>query len=358
MTNGWRIASSRITPRELSLFTHSLARLMQAGLPLAEAVRLAAAVPGGAMTGLAEELCAEIRTGASLSVAMERCDTSQPPVFNMVFRAMTQAAETSGALPESLRRLAEYTGRAAQLSQSVRSALIYPALLLGAAFVSLLVLIVVVIPRFEALFAGMEQDIPLVTRLIIGGAGLLRSYGWLLLAAGLAGFFYWRRQRRNPDFRLAQDAYLLRLPQIGPIMEKIILERVARSLSELLNNGVSLPEALRLSSAIAENHLYKTALRRAADRVREGESLHDALAETGAFPELMLQLVRVGQESSGLAAMLAHLTDIYALDAEAAARRLITLLEPALVILIGVVMAVIILGMMSAITGVNDLVIR
>ena len=358
MMNGWRIGpSSRITQRDLSLFTHSLARLLRAGLSLAEAVRLAAAVPGGAMMALAEELCAEIRAGAGLSAAMERCDTSQPPVFNTVYRAMTHAAEASGALPESLQRLADYTGKADQLSQSVRSALIYPALLLGAAFLSLLILIVVVIPRFEALFAGLEQDIPLVTRLIIGGASMLRSYGWLFLAAGLAGFFYWRRQMQTTGFRLAQDAFLLRLPQIGPIMGKIILERVARSLSELLGNGVTLPQALTLSSGIAENHLYRTALLRTAGRVREGESLYDALAESGVFPELMLQLVRVGEESSGLAAMLAHLADIFALDAEAAARRLITLLEPALVILIGVVMAVIIMGLMSAITGINDLVI-
>ncbi|MEQ1887644.1 MAG: type II secretion system F family protein [Alphaproteobacteria bacterium] len=359
MTRWWRFAPAlKVTRRDLALFTRSLARLLQAGLPLADAVRLAAAVPGGALSAMADDLCAEIRSGASLSLALGRHDPAHQPVFGPVFRALINAAEAGGVMGRSLDRLADYTERAEQLSQSVRSALVYPVLLLGAALVSLVVLLVVVVPRFEALFAGLGHDVPLLTSVIIGGAGLLRNYGWAPLAAGVAAIFYWRHRAHDPDFRAAIDARLVRMPQFGPVLVKIILERVARSLSELLQNGVSLPEALTLASAIAGNRLYGDGLLRAGGQVREGQSLSIALAQNDLFPELMLRLVRVGEESSALAEMLAHLADIYSMEVEAIARRLLALLEPVLVLLIGGVMAVIIIGLVGAITGINDLAVQ
>ncbi len=353
-----RAPAVKVGRRDLALFTRSLARLALAGLPLADAVRLAAAVPGGPLSALADHLCTEIRSGASLALALERRDPADTPVFGPVYRALVSAAEAGGVLGPSLDRLADYTERAEQLSSSVRSALIYPALLLGAALASLVVLVIFVVPRFETLFAGLGHEVPLLTRIIIGGAGLLRSYGWLLLAAAVAGSFYWRHRMQQPEFRVAMQARLLRLPQLGPVFVKIILERVSRSLSELLANGVGLPEALALSAAVAGDTLYKDGLQQAAEQVREGQSLSEALGHSGLFPELSLQLVRVGEESSALAPMLGHLADIYAMDVEAAAKRLIALLEPVLILLIGGVMAVVIVALISAITGINDLVIR
>ncbi len=359
MTQWWRFApATRISRQDLALFTRSLARLVLAGLPLADAVRLASQAPGGPLSELADDLCTEIRSGASLSLALERHDPVQRPVFGPVYRALIQAAEASGILGQSLDRLADYTERAEQLSQSVRSSLVYPALLLGAALVSLVVLLVFVTPRFEALFAGLGHDIPFMTRLIIGGAGLLRSYGWLILAAGAGGILYWRHRSRDPAFRMAWDARLMRLPHLGVIFQKIVLERVARTLSALLQNGVSLPEALALSAAVAGNRLYLEALGQAGEKVREGQPLSNALAQQNLFPELMLQLVRVGEESSALAHMLGHLADIYAMEVQSISKRLLALLEPVLVLLIGGVMAVVIIGLIGAITGINDLVIK
>ncbi len=359
MTQWWHFApSAKITRRDLALFTRSLARLLQAGLPLADAVRLAAAVPGGHLSALSDDLCTEIRAGESLALALERHDPAGRPIFGPVYRALVSAAEAGGVLGRSLDRLADYTERAEQLSQSVRSALVYPALLLGAALVSLVVLLVFVVPRFESLFAGLGHDVPFLTHMIIRGAGLLRSYGWLLLAAGVAAIFYWRHKAQDAGFRMAMEARLMRLPQLGPILMKIILERVARSFSELLLNGVSLPEALTLSAAVAGNHLFRDGLLRAGELVREGQSLSDALARNDLFPELMLQLVRVGEQSSALAQMLAHLADIYAMEVEAISKRLIALLEPVLVLLIGGVMGMVIVGLIGAISGINDLVVR
>lgn len=359
MTPWWRfVPAVTVSRRDLALFTRSLARLLQAGLPLADAVRLAAAAPGGHLSALSDDLCTEIRAGAGLALALERHDPAGRPVFGPVYRALVSAAEAGGVLWQSLDRLADYTERAEKLSQSVRSALVYPALLLGAALVSLVVLLVFVVPRFEALFAGLGRDVPFLTRMIIGGAGLLRSYGWLLLVAGIAGIFYGRHKLQDTSLRAAMEARLVRISLIGPILMKIILERVARSLSELLQNGVGLPDALLLSAGVAGNHLYRDGIERAGQRVREGQPLSVALEQQNLFPELMLQLVRVGEESSALAQMLAHLADIYAMEVDAIAKRLLALLEPVLVLLIGGVMAVVIVGLIGAISGINDLVAR
>ncbi len=359
MKEWWRLSRpATVTRRDLALFTRSLARLLDAGLPLADAVRLAADVPGGPLAALSDDLCTEIRAGANLSIALARCDPQRPPVFGPVYRALVGAAEAGGALADSLNRLADYTERADQLAQSVRSALIYPALLLGAALLSLLILLVFVVPRFESLFAGLGQDVPFLTRVIIGGAALLRGYGWLLLAGFAASILYLRQRLSDAAFRRRMQAHLLRLPQAGPVMMKIILERMARSLSELLMNGVALPEALALSAGVAGDNLYQEGLLRTGELVREGQPLTDALAQQDLFPELMLQLVKVGEQSSALAPMLAHLADIYAMDVDASAKRLIALLEPVLVLLIGAVMGFVIIGLIGAISGINDLVIR
>ncbi|MSP42494.1 MAG: hypothetical protein EXR08_03890 [Alphaproteobacteria bacterium] len=359
MSQWWRLSRpAGVTRRDLALFTRSLARLMEAGLPLAEAVRLAADVPGGPLAELSGDLCAEIRAGAGLSAALARHDPPTKPVFGPVYRALTGAAEAGGTLAQSLNRLADYTERAEQLVQSVRSGLIYPALLLGAALVSLLILLLFVVPRFESLFAGLGQDVPFLTRMIIGGAGLLRNYGWLLLVSGAAGIFYLRRRMRDTHFRRTLQARFLTLPLFGPVLTKIILERMARSLAELLTNGVGLPEALTLSASVGGDNPYQKGLMRTAERVREGRPLSDALADQGLFPELMLQLVRVGEHGSALAPMLGHLADIYAMDVEANAKRLIALLEPLMVLLIGGVMGIVIIAMIGAISSVNDLVIR
>lgn len=354
----WRMGSDAgVTRGDLALFTRSLARLVGAGLPLADALRLAGSVPGGAFVSVADDLCGDIRSGKQLAAAMQAADTPQQTVFGAVYVSLVGAAEAGGALGRTLDRLADYLERTERLVQSVRSALVYPALLLGAAFISLIVLLVFVVPRYEALFDGLGQELPLLTRIVIGGAGFLRDTGWLILAVVLAGGYYLRKRLREPDFQAAAQARLLRLPVVGLILAKITLERAARTLAELIANGVTLPEALMLAAESAGSQPFAEALRASAGRVREGMGLSQALALHSLFPEMLIQLVKVGEESGSLDSMLTHLADIYALDVEAQARRLIALLEPVLILLIGLVMAVVIVGLISAIMSVNDLVV-
>lgn len=347
----------RASRRELALFTRSLARLLAAGLPLADALRLAGSVPGGGFSGITDDLCAEVRAGQGLAGALQHIDQPGPPVFGAVYVALAGAAEAGGALEHTLNRLADYLERAEKLAQSVRSALVYPALLLGAAFLSLLVLLLFVAPRYEALFAGAGQQLPLLTRVVLGGAGVLRSTFWLIPLAALAGVYYWRRHAADPVFRAGWEARLLALPVTGALITKIALERSARTLAELIANGVALPDALLLTAETAGYVRFAEAWRTASARVREGAFMSQALAEQRIFPEMLIQLVRVGEESGGIDVMLSHLAGIYALDVEAHSARLIALLEPVLILLIGVVMAVVIIALISAIMSVNDLAV-
>lgn len=348
---------ARASRRELALFTRSLSRLLAAGLPLADALRLAGGVPGGGFSSVTDDLCAEVRAGSGLAGALRKIDQPGPPVFGAVYVALAGAAEAGGALEHTLNRLADYLERAEKLAQSVRSALVYPALLLGAAFLSLLVLLVFVVPRYEALFTGMGQQLPWPARIVIGGAGVLRGGFWLILPAVLGGIYYWRRHAAVPAFRALWQARLLRLPVTGALVAKIALERSSRTLAELIANGVALPDALLLTAETAGYVQFAEAWRTASARVREGAFMSQALAEQQIFPEMLVQLVRVGEESGGADVMLGHLADIYAMDVEAHSARLIALLEPVLILLIGVVMAVVIIALISAIMSVNDLAV-
>ena len=347
----------RVTRRDLALFTRSLALLLRSGLPMEEALRLAADVASGPLRGIVDDLRDEIRAGHGLGDALDRVDPQPDAVFGPVYRALVHAAEAGGSLDLALTSLAEYLERAERLAQSVRSALIYPAFLLGAALVSLIVLLVYVVPRYELLFAGMGQELPLLSRMVIGSAGFIRNYSWVIPIGLGAAWLYWRWRADDEMFRQDWDARLLRLPLAGPIIEKVALERLARTLSELTANGVEMPQALVLGSEAAGNRLLRAGLQAAASRLREGMRLSDALDETGTFPDMLVQLTSVGEESGNVAEMLAHAADIYALDVEAESRRLIALLEPILVLLIGLIMAFIIVALIGAVVSVNDLVV-
>lgn len=350
-------AARRASRRDLALFTRSLARLLQAGLPLADALRLAGNVPGARFSAITDDLCTEVRAGHGLASALQRIDPPGQPVFGAVYVALAGAAESGGTLEHTLNRLADYLERAERLAQSVRSALVYPALLLSAAFLSLIVLLVFVAPRYEALFTGAGQELPLLTRAVMSFAGGLRSFGWLIPVGVVAAVVYWRRRAADPAFRAGWETRLLRLPIAGDLIAKIALERSSRTLAELIANGVAIPDALRLAAETAGYIRYADALRAASGRVREGAGVAQALAEQEVFPDMLIQLALVGEQSGGIDAMLLHLADIYALDVEANSQRLIALLEPVLILLIGLVMAVVIVALISAIMSVNDLAV-
>ncbi len=338
--------------RQVMAFTYALASLLRAGLPLDRSLRI--------MNDLADddagrELAARVEThvrgGASLSEAL----AAEPAGFSSLYLSMVRAGEAGGALEPALARLAEHLERAKGLRDSVASALIYPAILLVVAGVSVIVLLMFVIPQFSGLFEEMGQALPLPTRLVVGAGELLRNDWWVLVIGCLLLLGAFRRQLANPERRYRWDARLLRLPLLGDLLCKIEVARFSRTLGTMLNSGVPLLVALSISRETVGNRVLAQGLTLAADSLRTGRGLAEPLLQIPHFPRLALQLIQVGEESGQLEQMLTRVADLYDQEVKVTIQRLLALLEPLLIVGLGLIIAGIVMSILLAILGINQL---
>ena len=339
---------SRLQP----VFTRELQVLLSAGLPVDHALKIIVeSTADDRVAAAADTLLTRVRGGAVLSEAMD----TMPEQFDEFLRTAVRAGEAGGALGDVLDQVAAYQERGARLMRAVRTALIYPAILAFAAAMSVILLLTLVVPQFEQLFLQAGQAPPLVTRIVIKASSLLRQYGWVIPAAGFAVWLAARLRFGNVNRRARLHRRLLRLPLAGPLIAGVSVERFARSTATLLANGVGLPDALALVAETLPNRAIGAAVAASVERVKQGERLGDALEDGRAMPLLAVQLIRVGEEGGKLTEMLARLSAIYAADVDVAVRRLIAIIEPALILTIGVVVGGIILSLLAAVTGVNAL---
>ncbi len=336
------------------VFTRELQVLLSAGLPVDRALKIIVeSTADDRVAAAADVLLTRVRGGAVLSEAMD----TMPEQFDEFLRTAVRAGEAGGALGEVLDQVAAYQERGARLMRAVRTALIYPAILAFAAALSVILLLTLVVPQFEQLFQQAGQAPPLVTRIVIKTSSLLRQYGWVIPVGGVLVWLLGRWRYGSIARRARFDRRLLRLPLAGPLAAGVTVERFARSTATLLANGVGLPDALALVAETLPNRAIGAAVAAAVERVKQGERLADALEDGRVMPLLAVQLIRVGEEGGRLTEMLARLSSIYAADVDVAVRRLIAIIEPALILAIGVVVGGIILSLLAAVSGVNALAI-
>ncbi|MSO92487.1 MAG: type II secretion system F family protein [Rhodospirillales bacterium] len=346
-----RRRGSRISRERLAVATRELQTLLAAGLTLDRALGVLAETRAvGAVGPLMSDLRAKVREGEPLSLAM----AEHPETFSSFYRAMTHAGEAGNSLAEALGRLAGYLERAEALLRTLRSSLIYPTILLLTAFVSVIAIMTFVVPQFELLFRQSGANLPWLTHAVLRISAFLRDFGWLiavvLLAMGFALHLHWRQ----PQARRRRDRFLLAVPAVGPLIAEVEVERFARALAALLGNGVHLPAALALAEGTIGNQALAGAVAGAAEDVRQGRRLADALAGT-AFPPLAVQLIRVGEEAGNLGGLLLTLADLYAAETDAALKRLVAVVEPLLIVGIGLFVAVVVISFLTAVVGVHDL---
>lgn len=344
---------ARVPAAALILFTRQLGTLLNARLPLEQALAVVAQATAETMGDVTGHLRQRVREGATLSEAM----AAQPHVFDPFYRAIVVAGEGGGALEDGLGRLAQYLERAHQLRAQVRSALIYPAILLTAALVSVTIIMTIVLPQFEALFRSTASELPWATKVIFAIAGVMRDHGLTLAAVAVAAGIgiYWYVRSAAAAGRL--DRLILALPWVGRLVQTMEFERIFRSLAVLIGNGVGLAKALELAGAVARNRVIASAVADANGRVKHGERLTDAFAAQPAVPRMAVHLIRVGDESGELETMLTKLADIFSAEVESDLKRLIAVIEPTLIVLIGLFVAVIVVSLLSAIVGVNAIVL-
>ncbi len=341
-----------VSRRDLGLLTRELSTLLHAGVPLDRSLEiLATIVEKKHLRGVIERILEQVRGGDSLADAM----ATRARDFPHFYTSMVKAGEVSGALDQVLERLADFLERSQAVSESVRSALVYPVILVIVACISLIVLVTGVIPQFRPLFESAGQALPLPMLVLLGVANILGSFWWAFLIVILGIVLLVRRALSQHDSRLKFDSAVLHWPMIGPLVRKIEAARFCRMLSTLLRNGVSMLAALAVTRDTLNNLALREALDRAAVSVKEGRGLSRSFAEEDVLPFLALSLIRVGEETGELERMLDQTADIQERDVQRAVGRLLALLVPALTIGLGLIVAVVIVTLLSAILGVNQL---
>jgi general secretion pathway protein F len=337
---------------DVNVFTIELSTLLQAGLPLDKALEMLIAIGDKSpFREVLEKLLAQVRGGASLSAALD----SHGRLFSRFYRNMVKAGEASGALDVALARLAEFMERSRELRDSVLSALLYPVVLVVVGVLSMVVILGMVIPKISQMFAEAGQQLPWFTRLVVAAGDLVENYWWLMALAAVGLYLFMRHQYAQHASRLRWDGRLLRLPLVGALIARLEAARFTRTLGTLLGNGVPLLDAIAIAKEVVANQVIAEGIRRVIEQVRQGEGLARPLTEARVFPPLAGHLMQVGEESGNLEAMLMQLAQIYEREVQSALRRLMAVLEPALILGLAVVIAAIILSVVMAILSINNL---
>ena len=351
---GGRFASSAITQADVLVMTSELSIMLKAGLALDNALRVLIGMSAKpAMISLTQTILDDVKSGIPLSRALKR----HPRQFGDFYINMIRSGEASGQLSDVLERMVEHLERLRALRESVVSATIYPAILLGVAVLSIIAMLGFVVPQFETLFKGMGDALPTPTRIIMTIGHAFTDYG-LIIGVGLF-ILFWLLNRwwQTPSGRQWRQTRALRLPMVGKLMLKYDLTLFARSLGTLLGNGVPLISALNIATQTVGNLNLRQALEGVVPKVKGGGKMVDAFKASGIFEPLAINLIKVGEETGRLGPMLLELARIFNRDVETGIKRGLTLLEPLLILVLGLVIATIIVSIMLGILSVNDLAV-
>jgi len=344
----------RINQEQLTALTRELATLLRAGMPLERGLAILGSLSEGERMGeLLDDVRRRIKGGETLAAALE----AQEGVFSRLYINLVRAGEAGGALEGVLERLAEHLERSKEMREALTSALIYPMILVFVALLSIFVLLAYVIPQFSELFEGAGAALPLATRITIAAGDGLKNYGW---AGGLAIVLCWwllQRRMATPEGRLRWHRRFLRLPLVGDIITKVEVARFARTLGTLLHNGVPLLKAMAIVKDTIGNQAIADNLERVAASLKEGQRLADPLAELAGFPPFAVQMIRVGEESGRLEEMLMQVANLFDQQTQTGLKRSLALLEPVLILVLGLIIAGVVMSILVAILGINQLVV-
>lgn len=349
---GLRAQGGPVKPADVLALTSELAIMLRAGLALDSALRVLIEMSHKpSVRAMLEKVLEDVKGGAPFSRAL----TAHRAHFGDFYINMVRSGEASGQMSQVLERLVAHMNRLRALRESVISATLYPAILLGVALLSLVGMLGFVVPQFEKLFADMGDALPLPTRFVMLLGQGFKHYGLALAVGAALAVWLLARWLRTPVGRAWWQARLLRLPVLGPLVLKYQLTLFARSLGTLLGNGVPLLSSLHIATETVTHLALRQALAKMAPMVKEGSRIVPAMRATGVFEPLAINLVRVGEETGRIGPMMSELADILDREVETGIKRALTLLEPALILLLGLLIAGIIVSILLGILSVNDL---
>ncbi len=342
----------RLSPTDIVVITQEMATLLHAGVPTDRALQLLAGLAEGhAKRNFVNGLLESVRSGASLADALER----HKEVLPSFYIGMLRAGEAAGNLDSVLERLAEVLTRTQAVKETVRTAMYYPLIVLVVAALSIAILLTAVVPEFRPIFESTGATLPMSTKVIIAASDAMQHYWWAMVvgAAGITGALWY--SYRRPAGRLRWDELILKLPLIGNAVTKMEVVRFSRTLGTLLASGVVALSALSIATKTLTNRAVAQQIADIAGRLKKGEGLAVPLRSAKVFPSLAVQLIQVGEEAGQLDAMLLRVADIYDEEVKRTVQRLLSLLTPVITIGLGLLVAVIIGSMLTAILGAYNL---
>jgi len=333
----------KITEKDIALFTRQLATMMRSGVPLLQAFDIVGRGHANPAVGkLLLDIKADVETGSSLSQAFRK----YPLQFDVLYCNLVSAGEQAGILDSLLERLATYKEKILAIKSKIKSALFYPIAVLVVAFIITAVIMLFVIPAFKEVFKNFGADLPALTLMVIAASDLFVEYWWAIfgvIGGGLYAFF--ESWKRSEKIQIVMDRLLLRMPIFGEIIRKSVIARWTRTLSTMFAAGVPLVESLDSVGGAAGNYVYKLATRQIQSEVSTGTSLTNAMQNVNIFPNMVTQMVSIGEESGALDSMLAKVADFFEQEVDDAVEAMSSLIEPMIMVVLGVLIGGMVIAM-------------
>jgi general secretion pathway protein F len=342
----------RVGIKNLLTFTQELSTLVSAGLPIDRSLSiLGTLTENETLRGTVKDLLKRIEGGSSLAEALG----FHPRIFPKLYINMVKAGESGGFLETILSRLAQYLESTKAIKDQIISVLIYPLILAFVSGLSISVLVTFVIPRFANIFSAMGQAIPLPTQIVLSFSQFVRGYWWVVL--GMIALIYYglKMYKKDEERRWKWDRYKLRWIAVGDLITKVEVARFARTLGTLLQSGVSILPAFNLVKEISQNEAISRSIANVHDRLREGKGMSKSLEETGVFPPLAIHMIGVGEETGRLDEMLVKVAETYEESVRTAVKRVVSLIEPLILLVMGAVVGFIVLSILLAISSITDI---
>ena len=356
LSSGWEKSIfgvlKKVSEKDILRFTEDLATLLDSGLPLDRSLQiLRDASDKKGLKSVLNDVLKAVQKGSDLSEAL----ANHPKRFSRFYVNMVKAGEAGGFLDLILKRMSIYLNDIKDLKDYIVSAMIYPLFLICIGGISILILLTYVIPKFAVIFADLGQAIPFSTQLLLSTAAFFQRYVLLLLAGFAAVIFLWRRFSMTPAGRYRIDSFLTTLPVVGGFIQELETARFARTLGTLIKSGVPILGSLTLVQGVIRNRLTAESLDFIRERVREGDALSKPLADSDMFPKLATQMIIVGEETGRLDEMLFKIGDIYEKKVRNLIKKGMSLMEPAVILTMGIIIGFIVISMLMAIFSMNDM---
>ncbi len=343
---------SRISGKDVMLFTQDLATLLEAGLPVDKSLGILVEVTDKEkFKEIIRDILKSVQGGSYLSDAMAK----YPRVFSRFYVNMIRAGEAGGILEPVLERLGVFLETSQDLKDYIISAMIYPVFLALVGGGSIIVLLTFVIPKFSIIFEDLGAAIPLATRILLGVSDFIRGYWWVMLLSAAALYYFFYRYTCTAEGRLAVDRKKIQLPVAGELVKKIEVARFARTLGTLIRSGVPILQALDLVKDIIGNRVIALAVEDVREKVQKGDRLAKPLSTSNVFPSLAIQMITVGEETGRLDDMLLKVAENYEKIVRAMIKRLIGLLEPVMILVMGLLVGAVVISMLLAIFSINEI---